>query len=506
MRTNSIATSMAFASLCLSGAAQAQAPEFDTAAIDRSVTTYMSANEVPGVVIGVVVGNAVVYAKAFGVADVSNGSPMQKNSMFQIASVTKLFTASLMVALEQDGVLTASDPVDNYLDGATAPRDAYGRAIRLMDLATHVSGLPKDPLNRRDRPNSPTVSEPYAQADLYEALANTRLLWAPGGGLAYSSFGYGLLGHALERAADVPLEEVMRRRLWAPLGMEHTYVFGRPRGEPELAAHHWDWYSPRRPSPAWEFGAIWGMNGVHSNMPDLAHFLSLQFRAYAPGGAVIDGRRLAEMHEPRVMRSQNFDRENGAFGIGWIVKFVEGAGVLIEHDGNNDGHGAYLAALPQEGVGLIVLANLGGVADEIGEAVLPYVLEPVIARKRNLQNAFERGEWEAVRNSAEELLVLNRHNRRARYFLGRALAETGQCDEAGPHLATAYAAGMYREYVAFYQAVCAAQAEYFDMADEALERAVELGFLEGERLERHPALDALAGHPAYELLKRYAHH
>lgn len=506
MRNTSIAMIMGVAALCLTHPAQAQGPEFDTAAIDSSVITYMRANEVPGVVLGVVVGDAVVYAKVFGVADALSGAPMQMNSMFQIASVTKLFTASLMVALEQDGILTAGDPVDNYLNGATAPRDAHGRAIRLMDLATHVSGLPKNPLNRRDRPNSPTVSEPYAQADLYEALANTRLLWAPGGGLAYSSFGYGLLGHALERAAGVPLEEMMRRRLWAPLGMEHTYVSGRPPGAPRLAAHHWDWYSPRRPSPALEFGAIWGMNGMHSTMPDLARFLSLQFRAYAPDVNVIDGRRLAEMHRPRVMRSRDFDAENGAFGIGWIVKFAEGAGVLIEHDGNNDGHGAYLAALPQEGVGLIVLANLGGVADEIGEAVLPHVLEPVIARKRNLQDAFERGAWEAVRASAVELLAWNRHNRRAHYFLGRALAETGQCDEASPHLATAYAAGMYREYVAFYQAVCAAQADQFDVAGEALERAVELGFLEGERLERHPALDALAGHPAYALLKRYAHH
>jgi hypothetical protein len=65
---------------------------------------------------------------------------------------------------------------------------------------------------------------------------------------------------------------------------------------------------------------------------------------------------------------------------------------------------------------------------------------------------------------------------------------------------------MYREYVAFYQAVCAAQTDQLDEAAEALERAVELGFLEGDRLERHPVLSALAGHPAYDLLKRYAHH
>ena len=98
MRNTSIAMIMALVSLCLSQVAQAQAPEFDTAAIDRSVITYMRANEVPGVVIGVVVGDSVVYTKGFGVADASSGAPMHVNSIFQIASVTKLFTASLMVA------------------------------------------------------------------------------------------------------------------------------------------------------------------------------------------------------------------------------------------------------------------------------------------------------------------------------------------------------------------------------------------------------------------------
>jgi len=247
------------------------------------------------------------------------------------------------------------------------------------------------------------------------------------------------------------------------------------------------------------------MNGMQSNMPDLARFLSLQFRAYAAEASVIDGHRLAEMHRPRIIRSRDFDPESGAYGIGWIVKYVQGAGVLIEHDGSNDGHSAYLAALPEEGVGLIILTNIGGVADEIGEAVLPHLLKPVIAKKRKLQDAFGHGDWETVRTVTRDLLTWNRNNRRARYFLGRALAETGHYDEAGPHLKTAYDAGMYREYIAFYQAVCAVEAGQLEIAGKALERALGLGFIDGERLLRYPALKALANRPAYQMIKRYAH-
>ena len=181
------AISLALVALCLFDTVEAQVPTLDTGAIDATVTAYMRDSEVPGVVIGVVVGDDIVYAQSYGVADASNGAPMPSNATFQIASVTKLFTASLMVALEQDDVLAAGDRVDRYLIGATAPREAHGRPIRLMDLARHTSGLPTDPLNRRDRPNSPTVMEPYAQADLYEALAETELLFVTGGDVEYSS-------------------------------------------------------------------------------------------------------------------------------------------------------------------------------------------------------------------------------------------------------------------------------------------------------------------------------
>ncbi len=318
---------MALVAMGLFHTVEAQVPPIDTGAIDSTVTAYMRDAEVPGVVIGVVVGEDVVYAQSYGVANASKGAPMPLNATFQIASVTKLFTASLMVALEQDEVLAAGDRVDRYLIGtAAAPREAHGRTMRLMDLARHTSGLPTDPLNRRDRPNSPTVMEPYSQADLYEALAETELLFTTGSDVEYSNFGYGLLGHALERAAGVPLEDVMRKRLWEPLGMEDTFVFARPSGASELVAHHWDWYSPRRPSPVQAFGAIWGGQGIHSNMPDLARFLSLQFRAYSPEVTVIDGHRLAEMHQPRVLWSNQFDAENEAFGIGWIVRGAPGGG------------------------------------------------------------------------------------------------------------------------------------------------------------------------------------
>ena len=149
-RNTSIEVIMVFAALCLSHAAQAQAPEFDIGAIDTVVTNHMRDQEVPGVVIGVVVGDDVVYARGYGVADASTNAPMPPNATFQIASLTKLFTASLLVALEQDGVLRSGDPVDGHLEGA-APREAHGRAMRVRQLWR------KGP--RRRRPPVPRVAQ-----------------------------------------------------------------------------------------------------------------------------------------------------------------------------------------------------------------------------------------------------------------------------------------------------------------------------------------------------------
>ena len=107
---------LALVGMCLFHTAEAKAPTIDTGAIDSTVTAYMRDGEVPGVVIGVVVGDDIVYAQSYGVANASNGAPMPSNATFQIASVTKLFTASLMVALEQDDVLAAPDLVHDRLD------------------------------------------------------------------------------------------------------------------------------------------------------------------------------------------------------------------------------------------------------------------------------------------------------------------------------------------------------------------------------------------------------
>lgn len=485
--------------------AHAAAPEFNQKAIDRLIESAMKEQEVPGVVAAVVVGDEVALVKAYGTTNFESKEALSADMVFDIASVTKAMTATLMIALEEDGTLSRHDKVADIID----PSDELGLRLgdmTLEDLASHRSGLPREPINRKDLPDSPTVMLPYTRAELYEALRTTPRLWAPGSSVNYSSFGMDLLGHTLEVAAGQPLEDVMRARLWAPLGMTATYVAEPPENAPRPVEHHWKWHSPRRVSPRTDSGEIWAGRGVTSNAYDLAKFVSLQFRAHAPDEDVISGQGLSEMHQPIGMISPDWDTKAGAYGLAWVVQPAPGNSKFVWHDGDADGHSAYVAAYPAEGLGLIVLANLGGVADEIGEGLLPLIYAPLNALRAEFGKALNKENWQGVADFSRELLSWNPNNRRASYWLGRAETEQGNCEQAAPHLTHARTAGMFPDYAAFYLSVCAARMGDFEQATLHMNDAFDLGFVEGERAEQYPALSALKGTRGYDLLiERFAH-
>ena len=174
------------------------------AVVDRVVQRFLLDNDVPGAAVGIVRDGTLIYAKGHGVRSVERHEPVVANTLFQIGSVTKVFTTTLMLRLRDEGRLALDDPVSTYLPPQVA-MPAWGTGEErliptLRHLATHRSGLPRDQPNRRDRPHSPTVMEPYSIAELYQGLSTTKLLFRPGTTRQYSNYGFGLLGHVLERA------------------------------------------------------------------------------------------------------------------------------------------------------------------------------------------------------------------------------------------------------------------------------------------------------------------
>lgn len=232
---------------------------------------YLARDNV-GLVIGVVFpGGRRVFGYGRRGGEGGDSSPDQ-DTIFEIGSITKVFTAALLADMARRGEVRLDDPVQRYLPAGVQVPTRGGRAITLLHLATHTSGLPRLPGNLgrtvRDRAN------PYAHYtvdDLYAFLNGCRLARVPGERYAYSNLGAGLLGHVLALRAGMGYEALVTRRLCGPLGMMDTAVTLSPEQRGRLAQGH---AASDEPVPLWDLPMLAGAGALRSTARDMLAFLA----------------------------------------------------------------------------------------------------------------------------------------------------------------------------------------------------------------------------------------
>lgn len=343
--------------------AQASRPVDRRTAIDSQLEAERVARHIPALSVGVVCGDALAYASAFGVADRATSRPATIQSVYRVASFTKVFTAALLVSLRDAGVVKLDDPVARHLPAeVSVPTDPRGAPhITLRHLATHTSGLPRVPDNLH--PKAGDMYGGYTTEQLYAALRTEKLDAPIGAAYAYSNFGMGLLGHALERAAGKPFETLLIERLFAPLGMNQTRINISPDARGDYATGYLMFSDT--PAVEWDFGCLAGCGAVASSVPDLARFVSLQFRAGEADVTPLSGGSLLEMHTPQRM----LDGGKLGVGLGWHMLKDDQVGEVVWHNGGTFGHGSFVGFSPTRKLGVVILMNRGnvdGAADEIG--------------------------------------------------------------------------------------------------------------------------------------------
>jgi D-alanyl-D-alanine-carboxypeptidase/D-alanyl-D-alanine-endopeptidase len=348
------------------------------AEVDRVVQRFLVDHDIPGAAVGILRDGHLVYAKGHGVRSVERHEPVAVDTLFQIGSVTKVFTTTLLVQLRDEGRVALDDPVDQYLpeyvETPWSAGDAFARPT-LRQLATHRAGLPRNPPNRRDRPQSPSVMEPYSVVELYEGLALTTLTFFPGTSWRYSNYGFAVLGHALERATGRPYEALLTDQLLMPLGMGDTKISLTAGDLERFAAHYWP-KAARVERPRWIFGEVGAFAGLASTVPNLARFVAMHLGATA-GQATgpVSGTSLLEMRE--TVATFRTDNQRGVT-LGWFFTDHPQLGRILSHNGEVDGHSAALWLALQLKTAVIVLANVGGDAAprlnrEIRTAVVGHV-------------------------------------------------------------------------------------------------------------------------------------
>ena len=221
-------------------AAQAQraaAPAFPPdsavlAIIKRRVEEKRSA----GIIVGMLQPDGRTRIVTFG--DPGKGQPpLDGNTVFEIGSISKVFTATVLAELVKEGKVKLDDPVQKYLPASVRVPMRNGKQITLANLSEQNSGLPRMPSNFHPKDASNPYAD-YSVQQMYDFVSGYQLTRDPGDQFEYSNLGVGLLGQVLSLAVGQPYEQMERKRVWEPLGMTHTAITFTPWMKAHLALGH----------------------------------------------------------------------------------------------------------------------------------------------------------------------------------------------------------------------------------------------------------------------------
>ena len=276
---------------------------------------------------------------------VSRG-PVSREGVFDLGSITKLFTALSLADMVSRGEVSLDDPVQRFLPaGVRAPR-WQGQEISLLDLATHTSGLPRLPRNLL-LPAMMHGSDPYrgyTVEDLHRGLAATRLRRPPGSAYRYSNFGFAVLGHALAAVAGASYEQLVVDRVCRPLGLGETlFEISADVAHRREAGHA----ARGRPVRDWDLAAFAPAGGLRSTMADMVRFLL----ANLDPGRTDTATALEDAQRPR--RPIAADEE---IGLSWHLRH-DGGTTVAWHNGGTGGFGGFVATARQHATGVAVLYN-----------------------------------------------------------------------------------------------------------------------------------------------------
>jgi serine-type D-Ala-D-Ala carboxypeptidase/endopeptidase len=311
-----------------------------------------------GIVVGIVdaKGRRVV---SYGSLDKDDKRPLNGDTVFEIGSMTKVFTSLILMDMVQRGEVSLDDPVAKFLPAGVKVPERGGRKITLRDLSTQTSGLPRLPDNLHPKdPRNPYAD--YTVEQLYQFLSGYQLTRDIGEKYEYSNLAVGLLGHALARRAGMDYEALVRARVLKPLGMNDSGVTLSPELKARLAPGH---DAALKPAANWDLPTLAGAGALRSTGNDMLTFL---------------GANLGFLKTPlaaAMAAEVSARRPTGAPGLeiayAWHVFTAHGK-TIYWHNGGTGGYRSFMGYDPVARVGVVALSNTSTAegVDDIGHHLL----------------------------------------------------------------------------------------------------------------------------------------
>jgi CubicO group peptidase (beta-lactamase class C family) len=364
---------------CLAGAAAGRAAD----RVDDYVRAEMRKQHIPGLSLAVVKDGKVIKAKGYGLADVELSVPATAQTVYQIGSITKQFTAAAVMLLAEEGKIGLDDKIAAHLDGTP---DTW-KEVTVRHLLTHTSGIK----SYTGLPNfmSVTARLSTTKDGLIKLMAGYPLEFSPGEKWNYSNTGYFLLGLLIEKASGVSYARFLKERVFAPLGMTSTHL----NDLKDIIPHRASGY-------VWDKGVLGNAPVIDMSWPYAAGALVSTVTDLAKWDAALDTDKLLKKASREAMwtPAKLTNGKTAGYGLGWGVGRTRGRRSL-SHGGGIPGFITYKSRFPDDRLTVVVLTNLApsnpgtiaqGLAGLYNEALLPPTLmkaaqtDPDPAMTRNL--------------------------------------------------------------------------------------------------------------------------
>jgi D-alanyl-D-alanine-carboxypeptidase/D-alanyl-D-alanine-endopeptidase len=310
------------------------------------------------IVVGIITPNG---TQVFGYGNISkpNSTKVNGDTIFDIASITKTFTTTILAGMIKQGLVNLDDPIERYLPATVNVPTYNGHKITLESLATHTSGLP-------DFPAGWIRNHTYTTQQVYNFLSNTPLQNEPGTKANYSDFGVGILGHILSIRAGVPYTQLVKDRILSVLDMDSTGIAMNSTAitlsnalKSRLAKGH---IGGKEVNLEFVPEAIQGAGAMHSTANDLLKYLAANIGLiHTSINDIIQETHLIR-HEYPEAPSLHFDSKNNKslsasyVGLGWFID-TNLRTEVIQHSGGIDGYSSFIGFNPTKQEGVVMLCS-----------------------------------------------------------------------------------------------------------------------------------------------------
>jgi CubicO group peptidase (beta-lactamase class C family) len=445
---------------------QAQAIEQLVPAIEGHFKRYQEAAHVPGLVYGIVKDGKLVRVGSMGVQDLEARRPVDADSRFRIASMSKVFTALAILKLRDEGKLSLDAPAETYvpeLIGWTYPTDDSPR-IRVRDLLSHTAGfVTDDPWGDRQQ----VLPEAAFTEMLKNGVTFTRV---PATAFEYSNLGFALLGRIITNTSGRPYKDYIEQTIMRPLGMTATgYDYTEAPAEKRALGYRWENDAYAR-EPDMIHGTFGAMGGVQTTANDYAKWIAFLASAWPPRDGPETGPvKRATVRE--LSQGLNFPRrsnrpgtstpacaQGSAYGMGLGVARDCDLGLALSHGGGYPGYGSFMIVFPDYNIGVFAFANrtYAGPAGALWDAAMelhkggwftPRTI-PVSASLAEAYRAageiYSAGSVTAARAVLAVNFLMDRSEQTWAAELTRLNGEAGACKTDAPITATGAQSGHFR--------------------------------------------------------------